>query len=218
MHRKFWIDRWSDGNIGFHRDQPMPSLVDHWPALQLPPGSRVLVPLAGKSLDMIWLASRGFRVLGVELSPLAVEQFLADNGLVAVQHDSSMGTHHVAGNIELICGDVFALEDAILETCDAIYDRAAIIALPVEMRKRYVETVYERLRSGCRGLMVTLDYDQSEMDGPPFSVSAEEIDALLGRRWQVEQKDRSSILDSQPRFREQGVTRLHTAAYELHRR
>lgn len=116
----------------------MPLLQKYWPTLALPAGSRVFVPLAGKTLDMLWLAERGHRVLGVELSTLAVDQFFSENGLKPTVRESRYGTHHVAGNIELICGDAFALDTEALADCVGVYDRAALIALPLPMRERYV--------------------------------------------------------------------------------
>jgi thiopurine S-methyltransferase len=218
MQAEFWLQRWREGRTGFHRDTPLPLLLQHWPTLALPRDSRVLVPLCGKTLDMPWLAEQGHRVLGVELSPLAVEQFFAEQGLTPERCESPMGMHHVAGNIEIIQGDVFALDDATLASCAAVYDRAAVIALPPPLRERYAREVYARLPAGCRGLMITLEYPQHEMEGPPFAVDADSVHALLDRDWQVEQIDRRDILASQPRFQEDGVTALHTAVYRLRRR
>ncbi len=217
MQAEFWLQRWREGRTGFHRDAPMPLLVQHWPALQLAGGSRVLVPLCGKTLDMPWLAAQGHSVLGVELSPLAIEQFFAGQGLVPERRETAMGIHHVAGDIEIIQGDVFGLDDATLAACDAVYDRAAVIALPPPLRERYAREVYGRLRSGCRALMITLEYPQHEMDGPPFSVDAGNIDALFGDAWQVDLLERRDILASQPRFRDDGVTSLHTGVHRLER-
>lgn len=217
MHADYWHQRWQDGRTGFHREEPLPLLVRHWPQLELAPGSRVLVPLAGKSQDMLWLAEQGYRVLGVEISALAVEQFFSENGLQADTHASPLGTHHVADNIELIQGDVLGLDDGLLARCDAVYDRAAVIALPPEMRTRYVQAVYRRLPAGCRGLMITLEYAQAEMAGPPFSVDADEVAALLAGDWRVEHAERRDILEGQPAFVEAGLTALHTSVYRLER-
>ncbi len=218
MQAQDWLQRWREGRTGFHRDAPMPLLVQHWHTLALPPDSRVLVPLCGKSLDMIWLAAQGYRVLGVELSPLAVEQFLAENELDAQVHDSPQGRHHVSGSIEVIQGDVFGLDAATLATCQGIYDRAAIIALPAPLRHTYAERVYARLPPGCRGLMITLEYPQAEMDGPPFSVDAAEIDALLDADFAIDRLERRDILASQPTFSAQGISALHTSVYMLRNR
>src|SRR5690606_4025450 len=109
----------------FHQTRITPLLQKYWPGLQVNAGARVLVPLCGKSLDIIWLASQGHNVLGVELSSLAIEQFVQENGLTAETHESPLGRHTVAGNIELICGDVFDLDSATLGSCVGVYDRAA---------------------------------------------------------------------------------------------
>ncbi len=122
MQPGFWHERWSSQRIGFHRDAPLPLLLSHWPALELPAGSRVFVPLSGKSLDMVWLAGQGHRVLGVELSQLAVDQFFAERGLEPARRASAAGIHHVAGPYELIVGDAFGLEAAVLARHD---DRSA---------------------------------------------------------------------------------------------
>ena len=193
----------------------MPLLEQHWNALALPASSRVFVPLAGKSLDMLWLAARGHRVLGVELSALAVAQFFAEQNLHPQSHDSRYGRHHVAGNIELICGDVFGLDAEILAGCAGVYDRAALIALPLPLRQRYVTQLHERLPVGCRGLLITLEYPQMQMDGPPFNVDEAEVRSLYGPRWGIDLLERRDILATQPRFRDDGVTALSTAVYRL---
>src|SRR5690606_29941819 len=138
MDAQFWLDRWREGRTNFHQARVAPPLQKYWPALGLAPGSLVLVPLAGKSLDMLWLARQGLRVLGVELSPRAVEQCFAENGLRPQVRDSAQGRHYAAGDIELICGDIFDLDDATLAACAGVYDRAALVALPADMRGRYV--------------------------------------------------------------------------------
>lgn len=215
MDSEFWLRRWHEGRIGFHQDRVMPLLEKHWDALSLPAASRVLVPLAGKSLDMIWLAARGHRVLGVELSALAVSQFFAEHDLHPQSHDSRYGGHHVAGTIELICGDVFALDAEVLADCAGVYDRAALIALPPTSRHRYVTELYARLPVGSRGLLITLEYPQEQMQGPPFSVDEPEVQRLYGPCWSVDLLERRDILATEPTFRSAGVTAISTAVYRL---
>lgn len=215
MQAEFWLQHWQQGRTGFHRDTPQPALTAHWPALTLAPGSRVLVPLAGKSLDMLWLAEQGCRVLGVELSPLAVQQFLDENALSANSHTSAQGNHHVSGNIEIIQGDIFDLQATTLATCDAIYDRAAMIALPPTMRARYVRHVYDQLPAHCRGLLLTLEYSQAQMAGPPFSVSTAHAHTLLGPRWRIRQLATTDVLATSPSLQAAGLTALHSGVYEL---
>lgn len=218
MDPDFWNQRWQEGQIGFHQDAPTPLLLAHWPSLELAAGSRVFVPLAGKSNDMAWLAAQGHRVLAVELSALAVEAFFAEHHLQPQRRESRYGTHYAAGGVELICGDAFALDETVLADCAAVFDRAALIALPPPLQQRYVGELHARLPSGCRGLLITLEYPQAEKAGPPFSVPEAEVRALYERDWRITTLERRDILASQPRFQEEGVTALATAAYRLDRR
>ena len=214
MEPAFWLQRWREGQTGFHQARVLPLLQKHWPAVGVPRGGRVLVPLAGKSLDMVWLAAQGHRVLGVELSSLAVAQFFEEHGLQPEHRESPYGSHQVANHIELLCGDVFGVDAALLGDCAGVYDRAALIALPAEMRKRYVQTVYGALPSGCRGLLITLEYPQAEKAGPPFSVEEAEVRELFSPHWQVQLLERRDILQ-QPDFIAEGLTAMSTAVYRL---
>ena len=217
MQPDFWHQRWSDNQIGFHQATPTPLLLKHWPSLEIAAGACVFVPLAGKSLDMAWLASQGHRVLGVELSRVAVEQFFAEHGLTPELEDTRYGTHYRAGGIELIVGDAFGLDAHLLRDCSAVFDRAALIALPPELRIRYASELYARLPAGCRGLLVTLEYPQDERPGPPFSVPGDEVHALYDPDWEVDMLERRPIPPDHPGF-VAGVSRLDTAVYALRRR
>jgi thiopurine S-methyltransferase len=218
MDPDFWHQRWREGRTGFHQDRPTPLLIEHWSTLALARGSQVFVPLAGKSLDLLWLAAQGHRVLGVELSPLAVAQFFAEHGLTPQVHDSRYGRHYRAGDIELICGDAFALDADVLAGCAAVYDRAALIALPQSLRRRYVRELHAQLPAGCRGLLISLEYPPHEKQGPPFSVREAEVRDLYGRDWQVQILERRDILAQQPGFVAEGVSELETVAYQLAKR
>jgi thiopurine S-methyltransferase len=212
MDADFWLQRWREGRTAFHQNRVMPLLEKHWLALGLKSGGRVFVPLAGKSLDMLWFAANGYRVLGVELSPIAVEQFLAENRLAAQAHTTPAGVHYVADAIELIQGDVFALDAAALAECTGAYDRAALIALPPALRARYVGEVYARLPPNCRVLLITLEYPQQEREGPPFSVDEAEVRRLFSPAWRIEVLERRDILADEPGF---GASALTTAVYRL---
>jgi len=215
---EFWHDRWESGRIGFHRDTPLPLLVRHWPSLQVPAGSRVFVPLCGKSLDMVWLADAGHRVLGIELSERAIAQFFDERGLAPQVRDSEAGRHYAAGPWELVAGDAFAIPATLLADCGAVYDRAAMIALPPPLRARYADTAWRRLPAGCRGLLVTLEYPQAEKAGPPFCVEEAEVHARLDRNWEVALLERRDILANEASFRAEGVSALSTAVYRVQRR
>lgn len=218
MDPDFWLQRWREGRTGFHQDRPTPLLVEYWPTLALAPGSQVFVPLAGKSLDLVWLAAQGHRVLGVELSPLAVTQFFDEHGLTPQARESRHGRHYRAGDIELICGDVFDLDADALAGCAAVYDRAALIALPPPLRLRYVSEVHARLPSSCDGLLITLEYPPGEKQGPPFAVCEDEVRDLYGHDWHVRTLARRDILAQQPGFAAEGVSELETVVYRLRKR
>jgi len=215
MDAEFWLARWRDGQTRFHQERVTPLLPKYWPVLGVPQNTRVLVPLCGKSLDMIWLAGQGHAVLGVEISPVAVEQFFAENNLQPRVRESVMGRHYTAGAIEILCGDIFAVDAATLASCAAAYDRAALIALPAAMRSRYVAHVYGQLAADYRGLLLTLDYEQTQMDGPPFAVDDEEVQALYAKHSHATLIDRRDILAKDAKLAAQGLTRLDTLVYQL---
>jgi len=215
MQPDFWQQRWQTNQIGFHRDTPLPLLVKYWSVLGLETGSQVFVPLCGKSLDMLWLAEQGHRVLGVELSELAITQFFDERGLSPDTRQSPFGTHYFAGAWEIICGDAFALSPKVLQDCVGVYDRGAIIALPPEMRKIYVATTWSRLPADCRGLLVTLEYPQPEKNGPPFSVEEAEVRQRFEDICIVELLERRDILKNEPAFQAEGVSTLHTSVYRI---
>jgi thiopurine S-methyltransferase len=223
MEAEYWLKRWREGRTGWHRSEVMPLLVQHWSALNVPRGSRVLVPLCGKSLDMLWLSQQGMRVLGVDVSPVAIESFLAENQLHARTRGEADGTHYEitnapGGGIEIINGDAFALDPDEVAHCNVFYDRAALIAMPAPMRRRLVDELYVQLPAGSAGLLITLAYPENEMQGPPFSVDDAEVEDLFDGRWQVDRLEYRDILASQPSFSEQGVSALHTGVYALTRR
>ncbi|MFJ3151569.1 thiopurine S-methyltransferase [Pseudomonas putida] len=216
MEPAFWQQRWADNQIGFHQAQVNPYLQTYWPQLQLAPGSRVLVPLCGKSLDLAWLAGQGHRVLGVELSRRAVEDFFREHGLEAEVRQQGAFEVWRSGDVQLWCGDFFALRAEDVADCVGLYDRAAVIALPVQMRARYMQLLSGGLPTSCRGLVVTLDYDQSLLAGPPFSVRNEELrQGFAG--WQVEQLEAVEVIEESPKFVQAGASSLLERVYRLSR-
>lgn len=217
MEEAFWQARWAQGQIGFHLQEVNPYLQQHWPSLSIAPGSQVLVPLCGKSLDMAWLAGQGLRVLGVELAERAVEDFFAEQGLQPEVEQQGVLRLYRAAGVEIYCGDFFNVQAEHVAGCTALYDRAALIALPETMRARYVEHLAAILPGNCRGLLVSLEYAQEEMSGPPFSVSQAEIDARLSPYWQIELLARHDVLNENWRFLQRGLSRLHESIYRLQR-
>lgn len=215
MDREFWLNRWETDQIGFHRDDVNPLLLRHHALLGT--DSRVLVPLCGKSHDLAWLAAQGHEVVGIELSPLAVEAFFEEQRLMPVVETQAGFTRHRAGRIDILCGDYFDIGAEDVGAVTAWYDRAALIALPETMRQRYVRHTAKLLPAGARGLLITLDYEPPIASGPPFSVSAAEVRTLHARDFTVASIERNEILSREPRFRERGITAMHEQVHALTR-
>jgi thiopurine S-methyltransferase len=178
MEADFWHDMWESGIVGFHQADINAYLKNHWQKLGLNGDEKVLVPLCGKSLDMVWLAQQGHEVLGVELSQKALDEFLIENGIDAKPHRSENYCGYELPSMTLLCGDFFDLTSAHCDKVSVVYDRAALVALPPEMRKLYVNHLKSILPTGTRQLLVTMEYDQSKLQGPPFSVSENEVREL----------------------------------------
>lgn len=218
MEEGFWQTRWQRNQIGFHRQEVNPSLEQYWPTLQVEKGSCVFVPLCGKSLDLCWLAEQGYSVLGVELIEKAVVDFFAEQQLFPEITQRGVFKCYSAGVVTILCGDFFALTTEDLAAVDAFYDRAALIALPDELRPRYAVHLSTHLPQHCKGLLMTLDYPQTEMNGPPFAVAPEQVEQLFGDTFVVECIEAHDILDQEQRFKSVGVTRLFDYVYCVRRR
>jgi len=132
-----------------------------------------------------------------------------------VIHESPLGQHYATERIEIICGDIFGLDAATLESCSGVYDRGAMVALPPETRSHYAQRVYGRLAPGYRGLLLTLEYEQARMPGPPFSVPADEIRALFTDHTRVSELDRMDIIDKEPKFAARGLSQLDSVTWRL---
>jgi thiopurine S-methyltransferase len=212
MQPEFWHKKWESGQIGFHLPEVNPYLPRHW---AVPATARVFVPLCGKSLDLVWLAGRGHHVLGVELSEKAIEDFFSEHQVLPQISQKGAFKVYSSDAIELWCGDFFALTASDVADCTALYDRAALIALPVPMRERYAAHLQQILPLGVEGLLITLDYDQAQMPGPPFAVGDEEVRLLLGGAWQVQVLEEQDVLAESGRFLQAGVTRLEERVYRV---
>jgi thiopurine S-methyltransferase len=182
----FWQQRWAADQIGFHSEVTHPQLIQHWPALGLAPEARVFVPLCGKSLDMVWLRAQGHPVVGVELSPIAIEAFFAERDLAPTLAQDGPFTRYTAGGYTLFCGDFFATTAVRLGPFDAIYDRAALIAMPPTLRPDYAEHMHALASAPTRALLITVQYDPESVSPPPFAVADSEVAALYGQGWQVQ--------------------------------
>lgn len=191
MEADFWQARWVNNQIGFHEGKTNAFLEKYFDRLALAPGARVFVPLCGKTRDIAWLLARGMKVAGAELSPVAIAQLFAELGVEPTITAAGPLTRYAGPSIEIFQGDIFQLTAGALGPVDAVYDRAALVALPADMRRRYTRHLVE-LTGGVPQLLLVMTYDQSAADGPPFSLSAEEIRAHYDGAYAI------AHLDSQP--------------------
>ncbi len=217
MQLGFWQQRWQENQIGFHLPEVNEYLIRHWKSLNIQPSASVLVPLCGKSVDMAWLASEKYHVLGVECSHKAIQAFFTEQGLQASSLAVENFIRHSGNNIDILEGDFFKLDQKILSTVSAVYDRASLVALPEEMRSAYVKLLTQYLPAHVSILLVTIEYQQSDMNGPPFSVSEEEVDELFSDSFTIDILQQRDMLDDQPRFRERGLSYMHEKVYKITR-
>ncbi|MQX52013.1 thiopurine S-methyltransferase [Alcanivorax sediminis] len=208
MDAEFWQEKWHKGEIGFHLEQVHPLLKRFLPDLNLAAGQRVLVPLCGKSLDLGYLLDQGLQVVGVELSDRAVDALFEQRGVAPECSDWAGGKRYQHGPLTVFQGDFFALDADSLGRIDAIYDRAALIALPEAMRNRYAAQLVS-LSNAAPQLLITLSYDQQRMDGPPFSVDLALITALYQDHYNIAVVSNEDIIKHEPRFAENGLEALH---------
>lgn len=192
MDASFWQKKWETNDIGFHEADYNPGLTRHLDKLGLNKGNRVFVPLCGKTLDIRYLMEQGLKVVGAELSELAVKQLFESLGINPMVEDRLEGKSYTAQGIQIFVGDLFALTANDIGKVDAIYDRAALVALPGEIRQRYTQHLC-MLTGNASQLLICFEYDQSQMDGPPFSVPPEEVKHHYSAVYQLQQLQNSPV-------------------------
>ncbi|CEG58894.1 thiopurine S-methyltransferase [Legionella fallonii] len=218
--QQFWVELWREGRTHFHREEVNPDLIAYWPSLHNALNATILVPLCGKSLDMLWLAQQGFNVIGIELSEDAVKQFAAQHQL-DLQHET-LGhiSHYFTPSISLWVADIFALAPSLIAPVDAIYDRAALIALPEKLRAGYVDSCLQWLKPRGAILLKTLSYNQHEMEGPPFSVSDEEVIQLYRDQCSeiqcIKSSEREKNLDDH--LFQRGVSKIKDSVWSIRKK
>lgn len=225
MKIDFWLERWDNNEIGFHQDQVNPYLAffygEKGPSVEQRNKLKIFVPLCGKSKDMLWLSQNGYNVFGVECSERAVKDFFEENALnykhaEKGQHALYM-TSDQASVIEVFQGDFFALQQNDIANVTDIFDRASLVALPEDMRNQYAEKMTELQKPGVRTLLVTLTYDQAEMNGPPFSVSEENVQELFSANFSIEKLCFKDVINDEPKMKDRGLTSLVETVYKLTR-
>ncbi len=218
MDHTFWLERWQKADIGFHQPAPHDLLERHWPAIGAARGSPVLVPLCGKSIDMVWLAEHGHSVIGTELAGVAVDQFFAERSRPPAAVIEGDFTVKRAGPYEIWSGDHLKLPAAVTRRIGAVYDRAALVAMPRVMQKTYADQLAALTPPGVPVLLVSLDYDPSLMEGPPFAITPRRIEELFGDDFRITLLEKRDGLATSRNLQKRGLTWLDETAWKLVRR
>jgi len=174
MEHHFWQDKWDNNKLGFHEGRPNELLINYFQTLNLAPNSSVFVPLCGKTRDIAWLLDHGYRVIGAELIESAIVQLFNELNIIPDIKQTANHVHYNAPNIDIFVGDIFHLQAEQIAPVDAIYDRAALVALPKDMRGQYSQHLVDLTRSAPQ-LLITYEYDQDLVQGPPFSIHPKEV-------------------------------------------
>ncbi len=216
---KFWINRWESNEIGFHRDKPNYFLTKYFEQLNLNQAPKVLVPLCGKSLDMLWLADIGCSVIGCELSNLACQQFYNENFLEYTLTETDKFIHYGGTDISIYCGDFFLVTEMDLGSIDFCYDRAAMVALPKQLRTNYAKKLTELLPTGAKYLLEIKTYQCHSEIGPPFSVTKDEVNELFSESFSIEfLEEQSEMILSNSNIKLHGANELINTACLLIRK
>jgi thiopurine S-methyltransferase len=213
---EFWLSRWRENRIGFHRDGIQPLLVSFWDQVAGSGNGRpVLVPLCGKTHDLLWLAGRGHPVVGIDVSEIAARALFAEHDLEPRRLETAAPLERMSGGgIDFWIGDVFDLTTERVGRFPLVYDRAALIALPARTRPAYVSHIQHLLEKYADILLITVDYDPDSMDGPPYAVGETEVRDLY-RDFHIEKLSDEDCLASEPRFRDRGLAWMREAAWHL---
>jgi len=210
---RLWLKSWRNRETDFHQTTVNPLLRRFWPALGLAPGSRIFVPLCGKSLDMIWLSSQGYRIVGIELSPIAVRAFFHENGLHPVKRRLGRFTLWQDGDIEILCGDYFSLTRDQLGHVDTVYDRAALTALPADIRRLYVAKLSNLLPKSANIFLLTAEVAAEHETKQQALGVDEEVGTLYAERYSIDLAHVDCVFESDPK----SPSRPLRVAYKLYR-
>ena len=215
MHADQWLDRWKQNRIGFHESTVNQYLQRYLSDFNLNSGDTIFLPLCGKAHDIAWLAQQRFQVVGIELSEIAIESFFSEHKLQYQQFESQRFVLRKSGNISLIQGDFFDLQQEDLSDCKLVYDRAALIAIDEFNRDRYCAHLLSIIPQYIDQLLITLDYNQTQMSGPPFSVSEGEVHRYYESAYSIDRLETNDVLDERPRWRDQGLTALTESVFKM---
>lgn len=216
MNKTYWLNRWETGNIRFNQPTPHRFLIKHYQSLGLHPHEQVFVPLCGKSIDMIWIMAQDQRVIGVEISPIAILDFLKENKLDAVEFKDGAFQVYQNASFTLYNGDLFNLTAKHLSEIKAVYDRGSLTAMPPNtLRSQYVDWVKNTIPENCKILLVVLEHGAPDVMEPPFSTTLEEVNLCFANQFSVTQLEREYIAEIPAHWEARGVHDLYECAYLL---
>lgn len=221
MEQSFWQSRWSEKRLGFHLEAANPNLAAHIDLFKPRVGEGcILLPLCGKSNDLVFLARQGFTVHGVEFVEQAVRSFFLENDMLFTEFPDGcfQGLSPAAAErITLWRRDIFRIRRDELPLVTALYDRAALVALAPESRPAYARKMTDLAVSGALQLLIGLDYDQSRMGGPPHAVPPAEVERLYGSDWQIKILSARETIEETPHLVERGLDSLTETVYLMRR-
>lgn len=218
MDKEFWDQKWQCNEIGFNQSQPNPLMQRYFASLGLQPGARILVPLCGKSIDMLWLAGQGYTVIGVEHNQLACKAFFQENKIPVRVTENPDFIEFSSHEITLFSGDFFKMDKNISGRINAVYDRAALIALPSAIRRKYAMHLGQLVEAESDVFLITTAYDQSQMQGPPFSVDEDEVNMLFQTHFDINQLYSSPFREIPAHLYARGLSNAMEQVYCLRRK
>ena len=210
-----WLKFWENNETNWHGDNVTQELIEYFELFELEPRDKVFVPLCGKSLDMLYIMNQGFSVIGVEISEIGVRQFFNENNLTYKITKVDDFDLYSTENLEIYCGDFFALTSKHLNKVKSVFDRKSLIALEPEVRQKYVKHLNDIISVGARILLVTLQYPQHQMSGPPFSVNKSEVELLFSMTFESRELRSFNDIENGLKLERAGVDFINNAAYCL---
>ena len=217
MELNFWKQRWEQNQIAFHLPEVNPYIDKCFKKFDIGHNSLIFIPLCGKTLDIAWFAANDFSVVGVECSEKAINDFFNEQNIESQKDKIEQFDVYSTTNINLLHGDFFKLDKKMLEGVSLVYDRASLIALPEVMRFKYIELLKEILPDKTQIFLITLEYNQTQMSGPPFAVPHNEVIRLYQPEFEVEVLYENDVLDGHQKFKERGLTSLIERCYKISR-
>ena len=228
IDKNFWLGCWKNNKLGFNQEKTNSSLIKFFPDLLLPNKASVFVPLCGKSIDMIWLLKQGLDVVGIELSPLAIQAFFKENDLPYKKTSLGPFKKWTANDqpITILEGDIFLFDTKYLKKIETmknpffhlIYDRASLIALPSDIRKKYYKLYEKLMNKESKSLLLTIEYEDKNFEGPPFSVIQEEIKNFLNNNFNVSLLNHEKVTPLSTRFLESCLEEISQKVYKIEKR